>query len=297
MKILLTGGTGFTGERTVRECLRRGHEVTCFVRPTSDMSVLPVDSVRLVEGDLADPRSLETVLRDHDALLNLASLGFGHGAGIVSAAERAGVSRALFISTTAIFTTLPAASREIRLAAERSIGASALRWTVLRPTMIYGGRRDRNMERLVRFLTRTPVVPLPGRGDALQQPVHVADVATAAVCALETGAAERRSYNIAGADSLTFEQIVDVICGLLRRKPLKVRIPSTPVVALLQFAERLGFDLPLRSEQVLRLDEDKAFDWSGAARDFGYRPRAFAEGIAPQVAESAAGRTGGRRTP
>jgi hypothetical protein len=33
------------------------------------------------------------------------------------------------------------------------------------------------------------------------------------------------------------------------------------------------------AEQVRRLAEDKAFDYAEAARDFGFHPRSFAEGV------------------
>ena len=279
MKILVTGATGFTGSHAVSVCLDRGHSVVCFVRKSGDFSALPEGRVRLAVGDLAVPETLEEVLRGQDALLNFASLGFGHAAGIVAAAERAGVPRAVFISTTAVFTSLPAASKSVRLAAEEAIRGSRLAWTILRPTMIYGTARDRNISRLVRFLRRSPLVPLPGRRDARQQPVHVEDVALAAVLALEARATAGRAYNIGGAEPLTLEQIVDTICARLNRRPVKIRVPSGPIVAVTRLLEGFGLHLPIRSEQLLRLDEDKAFDWSEAAGDFGYNPRRFVDGV------------------
>ena len=55
-----------------------------------------------------------------DALVNLASLGFGHAPAIVGAAVGAGLDRAVFVSTTAVTTTLPARSKAVRLAAEQA---------------------------------------------------------------------------------------------------------------------------------------------------------------------------------
>ena len=52
--------------------------------------------------------------------------------------EQAGIGRAVFVSTTAVTTALPAPSKRIRLAAERQIRYSRLQWTIIRPTMIYG---------------------------------------------------------------------------------------------------------------------------------------------------------------
>src|SRR6185436_9257337 len=114
-----------------------------------------------------------------ETLVYCASMGFGHVPPLVAALESAGVRRAVFVSTTAIYTSLPAPSKAIRLEAERLVQASSLDWTILRPTMIYGTPRDRNVSRLLRYLRRWPVFPVCG--NALWQPVHVKDVAAAVV--------------------------------------------------------------------------------------------------------------------
>ena len=99
-----------------------------------------------------------------DALVNLASLGFGHAPGIMAAARTAGFSHAVFISTTAVTTRLPARTKQIRLDAERLIRESGMKWTILRPTMIYGAPGDRNLSRLLTLLHRVPLLPVPGGG-------------------------------------------------------------------------------------------------------------------------------------
>ena len=113
----------------------------------------------------------------------------------MAAAEEAGLRRAVFVSTTSIFTSLDTASKPVRLAAEDTVMTSALDWTIIRPTMIYGTPADRNMARLLRALRRLPVLPLPGGGTGLQQPVHVDDLAGAIVAALDRPATIGRAYD------------------------------------------------------------------------------------------------------
>src|SRR5205814_8821341 len=108
----------------------------------------------------------------------------GHAPALVATARAAGIERAVFISTTAIFTALNAPSKAVRVAAEKTIGESGLRATILRPTMIYGSARDRNMARLIRYLRRWPVIAVAGSGVHLQQPIYVDDVARAVADAL-----------------------------------------------------------------------------------------------------------------
>jgi uncharacterized protein YbjT (DUF2867 family) len=279
------GGTGFTGSYVVARLLEARHEVTCLVRPTSDCSHLPTAHVALVEGSMDDVESLRRAMRGHDALICIASLGFGHAPGLIGAAEQASLRRAIFISTTALFTRIEAKSKAVRIAAENTIAHSTLPYTILRPTMIFGSARDRNMIRLIRYLQRWPVIPVMGSGERLQQPIYVDDVARAVIGVLGTDVTLRHAYNIAGAKPVTFDQIIDTVCRILGRRVRKVHLPIMPVAAALRTCERVHLRLPIRAEQILRLDEDKAFPWDDAARDFGFDPISLEEGIEREIAD------------
>lgn len=72
MKILITGGTGFLGRRTV-ERLAGDHELRLLVRPTSDRARFP-ESVSFAEGDVTDRDSLVRASEGCDAILHAAAL-------------------------------------------------------------------------------------------------------------------------------------------------------------------------------------------------------------------------------
>ncbi len=285
MKVLVTGGTGFTGSRVVPLLFQNGFEVRCLTRPSSDRAPLSTLTVEWVTGDLSDAESLTSAMHGVDALVNIASLGFGHADTILGSMKEAGVKRGIFVSTTAIFTQLNAGSKSIRLAAEEAIHTSGLDYTILRPTMIYGSNRDRNMWRLIRLLRITPAMPIFGDGESLQQPIFVDDVAQAVLLALKTNDTIGRSYNIAGKEPLTYNQVIDTVAAALGKRVWKLHLPYMPIVRLLQFTERIGLRLPIKAEQVLRLNEDKSFSYEEAKRDFGYRPRSFEEGIRSEISK------------
>ncbi len=283
MNVLVIGGTGFTGGFVVDALLAAGHQVQCFVRPTSNTSALVAKNVPLTTGDMADGAALTAALRGKDALIYVASLGFGHAEGVVNAVLASGVQRTVFVSTTALFTKLPAASKVVRVAAEKTITDSTLDYTIIRPTMIYGTPRDRNMCRLVRFIQRWPVIPVFGTGTYLQQPVHVADVAQAIVASLPNAATYRQAYNISGAAALAYNDVIDTVAAALNKRIFKLHLPVTPIIWGLTLTEKIGIRLPIKAEQILRLNEDKDFAHTAATQDFGYAPRDFATGIASEI--------------
>jgi len=160
------------------------------------------------------------------------------------------------------------------------------RWTILRPTMIYGDAGARNLSRLFRFVSRSPVVPLPGGGRALVQPVHVADLARAVVDVLECEATARSAYELPGGEAVSLRELVRRVARLVgRRRLLLLPLPIAPMAAAAGAWRRLGLPPHVSSEQVQRLAEDKAFSYEAARRDWGYSPRGLDAGLESEARE------------
>ena len=284
MTIAVSGANGFTGRFVCTELQRRQRSFIALLRPGSDTAWMDAQQIPVRFADLNQTEQLSKQLIGCGALLNVASIGFGAAPAILEACRSAGVRRSVFVSTTAIFTQLNAGSKVVRQAAEATINSSGLDTTILRPTMIYGTPGDRNMIRLLRWLDRWPVLPVFGNGRSLQQPVHVSDVAWAVVRVLEEKATIGRQFNISGAAPLIYNEVVRLAAKALGRRIQRLHIPASPIVATLQASERLGLTLPIKAEQILRLNEHKAFPHTEAAGAFGYSPMAFEEGIRQEVA-------------
>ena len=285
MKILVTGATGFTGSYVVPALLEKGWDVTCFVRETSDIRVLPVDKIALRYGDLNDGVSIKTALQGMDTLVNIASLGFGHATNLVNAAKESGVTRAVFFSTTAIFTTLNPDSKAIRLEAERLVQESGIPSTIIRPTMIYGSSRDRNICKFIRFIKLSPVFPIFGSGEFKLQPVYVGDLSKAVVEILLSDRTIGKSYNLSGGSEFTLNDFIREISEGLNKRIGLVHLPPKPFVFLLSLIEKASIKFPIKSEQIQRFNEHKVFSHQNATDDFGYMPMTFSEGLLIELKE------------
>lgn len=70
MKVLVVGASGGTGRATVRELLRRGHEVTAFSRHAAAL-VGQFDEGRLrgLDGDATNPDDVDSAVRGQDAVI------------------------------------------------------------------------------------------------------------------------------------------------------------------------------------------------------------------------------------
>ena len=282
MKVLVTGSTGLLGGALLGVLLAGGHEVRCLVREgSSGASRLDPLPLELVRGDAGDARALARALSGMDALLHVA--GIEYAPPVVEAARQAEVGRLVVVGSTSAHSAYPFLSGP-KLGMERLVRESGLEYTIVRPTMIYGSELDKNMHRLLRFLDRSPVFPVFGSGENLWQPVYHEDCARGVYEALVRPAAVGESYDLPGAEPLTYLELVETAAGALGRKPRIVRLPLEPVRRSLAAVERLRLPLPIKSEQVLRLREDKAYPYDKAVEDLGYAPRPFREGISLEVA-------------
>ena len=239
-----------------------------------------LDGLELAYGDARDAGSIERALHGTDAFVHVA--GIQYTPQVLEAMRAARVERLVVVSSTSAHSRFESRSAP-RLTNEVLLPGSGLRWTVVRPTMIYGSELDHNMHKLLRFLARSPVFPLFGSGENLWQPVYYEDLARGLYTALTRPGTEGQTYDLPGLRPLTYLDLVRTAAGALGKRARIVRLPAEPVRRALQVAEGLRLPLPVSSEQVLRLREDKAYPYDKARKELGYAPRAFKEGIALEV--------------
>jgi UDP-glucose 4-epimerase len=249
--IALTGGTGFIGRHLLRELPRRGYRVRALLRRPA---ALPVECPSAIIGDLAQPRNMASALADADMVIHSAGLAramsgvpeddyrvFNTEAtiGLARAAQRAGVSRFIFLSSIRAQSgpTAPEILTEdmeprptdaygrSKLAAEQGLAGLGLDWVALRPVLVYGPGVTGNMARLIR-LARTPW-PLPlGALTARRSLVSLETLTAAITSVLEAREDLRRSLIVADPDPLTAAEMIAALRRGLGRRPGVIRFPQ-----------------------------------------------------------------------
>lgn len=201
-----------------------------------------------------------------------------------------GLKRIVALSSTSVHTKQDSADPAERALAARLRDAEALliawcasrgvRWTLLRPTLIYDDAFDGALGRFVAIARRIGAVALPSDARGLRQPVHAADVAGAMRAALVREAARDHAYDLPGGETLDYRRMV--------ARTLAIAAPGARVLALpprlfsiaAPAARRLPALAALTPEVLARMREDLVFDAGPAARDLGHAPRGFAPRVA-----------------
>lgn len=160
--------------------------------------------------------------------------------------------------------------------AEAALGSSGLHnWTIVRPTLIYGQNRDKNVAWIARMIKRFGFFPLIGSGAGLRQPVHADDLAAAVGRIVASPATAGRIYELSGGETLSYRAMVARIFRAQRLPERIVSIPPWLFAALLGVLRLLPRFRHLHLEMAYRMNHDLCFSHASASRDFGYAPRRF----------------------
>lgn len=282
-KVIVSGADGFTGRHVCLDLKKRGISFAVILRPGTSAKWMDRNEIKVFFADLNKFDQLKFALKGYDSLINLASLGFLDIDTFIKTCNYCGLKRVIFISSTSIFTSLNVSSKEVRKQSELLIKKSSLNWTILRPTMIYGTERDRNMIRLIKWIDKYPFIPIFGKGKNLQQPVFVEDLSRSIVNILENEETFRNIFNLSGRYALTFIEVIRLIEKGLEKNIIKIFLPAKLFSVFFKFLEYFRLNLPIKSEQIERLNEDKDFKYEKANKYFGYDPISFDEGIIKEI--------------
>ena len=166
----------------------------------------------------------------------------------------------------------------LRDAEQRLVVAAQARGTaltLLRPTLIYGHGRDRNLSRIVALGRRWRFLPLPWRAGGLRQPVHVEDVAGAALAALRGGPACAGLFDLPGGETGAFDDMARRALAAGAPGASLVRVPGPVFRAGVGLVRGIG-RLDAAGEGVLaRLDQDLVYDGMPGRKALGQCPRGF----------------------
>ncbi len=154
-----------------------------------------------------------------------------------------------------------------------------IKWTIFRPTLIYGANKDKNITFISNFIKKYRFFPILGDGAGLRQPVHAYDLAKSCLNVIENRNCYNKIYNLRGNQTLTYSEMVGKIFFSLEIKEFKVKLPKFIFLLIIKIAKIIPAYSGLNSGMIDRLDENLCFDIKDAQEDFNYRPHDFIPNI------------------
>lgn len=236
--VTIFGGSGFVGRYIARRMAKEGWRVRVAVRrPNEAIFVRPYGAVGQVEPILAnirDDASVAAAIAGADAVVNCVGVLTERGkngfdavqtegaARIARIAAGAGVRQLVHLSAIGADADSDSAYARSKAEGEVAVVGHFPGAVILRPSVIFG-TEDEFFNRFAKMTRLGPVLPLVG-GNSRFQPVHVDDVAKAAVAGV-LGQAEPGIYELGGPDVETLHELMVKMLGVIRRRRLIVNLP------------------------------------------------------------------------
>jgi nucleoside-diphosphate-sugar epimerase len=278
MKVIVTGATSQIGHFLLPRLVAEGHQVIAVSRHPGYSAM---DGIEWIEADIAQAAAF--ACPEATTLIHIAPIRLLPD--LLPAFFARGGRRIVCIGTTSRHSKQGSANAyeqafaAAQMAAEDQIAqlcaAADANWTVLRPTLIYGCGRDRNVTLIARSIRRFGFFPLFGDASGLRQPIHADDIAMACVAVIDNPDCLDKAYDLTGGETLTYRAMVTRIFQALGRPPRFFRVPLWLLRGALALVSILPRYRDFNGEMARRMNEDLVFDSGSARDDFGYAPRSF----------------------
>lgn len=297
MKVAIIGGTGFVGLHITRQLIAAGHTPRLLVRPGSDGKVEQPTACELVYGHVGDRAALAECLAGADAVIYLIgilrefpargvtfeALQYQGVVDTIVAAQSAGVGRFLLMSANGIRADGTPYQRT-KFQAEQALKSSGLRWTIFRPSVIFGDAEGR-MEFCSQLKKDIIDLPLPAplfypgllplkAGRFELAPVCIKDVAAAFVLALAEPRTESQTYSLCGPDRLSWKAILTTIAAAAGKSKLMVPAPAVAIQMAAAMFERYDW-FPISRDQLQMLMEGNVCSENDGFARLGLTPTHF----------------------
>jgi len=287
--VVITGASGLVGTHLCRQLVEGGWKVRAIVRDAEKAAMrLGHLKLEIRVGDIRDAVSMKSVLADAGGLVHLAAIAIEKSgesyeaintdstAILLDAARASQVDRLVYMSQNGASSTSRYRFLRSKGVAENMVTSSTAKWTVLKPSVIFGPE-DEFVNVLARLVRLSPLVfPLPGGGVARFQPIAVDDVARAVVKCLEDSATVRETYLLGGPVPLTLRQMTERILVAMHAKRKLISVPVSALRPLIAAAEKMLPRPPVTTGLLDLLDIDNVVPENDLTTRLGIHPVPFA---------------------
>ncbi len=307
MKILVTGGTGFTGSHLVKRLLAKGHEVLSLDNQRGIVyDELTSLGAKITLGSVTDRAVLETLVPGCDVVYHLAAsfrkvnlpnrvyheTNVGGTRSLLELCETHQVPKVVYCSTQGVHGDIknPPGNEDSPIAPEdyyqqtkyegelvaQEFIQKGMDITILRPTAIYGPGDPGRFLMLFRQVKKGSF-PFFGSGQTYYHPLYVENFIDAFELAASKQEAKGQTYLIADDQFYSIKHIVKEIADIMQ---VNLKMPQYPFWALYAVAtvveliyKPLPAEPPLFRRRADWYRQVRAFSIDKARSELGYAPK------------------------
>lgn len=238
MKILVTGAAGLVGQNLTPMLVAEGHDVTAIDRNTHNLSLLKKlnPKVKCINADVTKPGPWVKEFKNTSIVIQLHAQiaaqnpepfvksnveGVKH---VVGLCEKNKIKNLIHLSSSVVISVADDDYTKTKRAGEEIVHNSKVPHTILRPPLMYGCFDAKHLGWITRFMEKMPIIPVPGNGKYVRQPLYVKDLCKV-IIELTKRKPENKIYNIIGKEKIPYVDLLRTICKTRGWKRLFLPLP------------------------------------------------------------------------
>ncbi len=307
-KIFVTGGSGYVGRNIIRHFVGQGHKVVALARSERSANVVQGLEAQAFSGDLSDVGVLAKGMRGATWVIHAAAdtnhgqptdaqieTNLGGARKVYQAAQKAGVKRALHLSTEAVLldgrplvnadenTPYPSrfggAYSETKAKSEQialGFAGDGLEIVVMRPRFIWGRDDTTALPQLIEAAETGKLAWIDG-GHYLTSTAHIANVVHGIALVLEKGR-NGEVYHITDGTPVAFRKFISDLLRAAGVVPPTKAVPRWLVKPIVQVGQKLAnmtggrLHGPMNMQEYATLADEVTLDVRKAQSELGYQP-------------------------
>ena len=288
MRAFITGATGFIGSFLAEDLIKKGYQVRCLVRKTSNLHWIKDLNVEYHYGSLLDRESLQKGLADCQYVFHLAGLtkarseqeyfqgNFEGTRRLLDAAlsYKGKIKRFIYVGSQAAAGPSPSLTPidenhtprpltyygKSKLAGEEYVQkhAADLPITIIRPPVVYGPR-DTDVLEFFRAVSKG-IIPRLGKQEKYVSIIHVRDLNRGIIMAAENPGAAGQIYFIANQQPYSWKAVAQTTLNLIHKKGFHISVPIFLMKIVAAVSESIaalsGKPALVNRQKVIEMEQD-----------------------------------------
>ena len=289
--VFVTGASGFIGEFTINELLKQNYSVLGLTRKKPYFQ-LKHPKFQWIYGDILDSNVLDRATKNSSIVIHLAAITSEKNStyidsyhvnvigtkNLVESCRRNNIDRVITLSSESTKRPFKGVYAKTKQESDEIILKSNLKWTIIKPTIVYGPGNSGLFAKLNKNVKSLPFIPIIGNGKYGFYPIYVGDVAKSLVSIIKNDRTINKIYDIAGPERISFNSIIDNLLKINNKENLKIHIPIFLCKIMAKFVSILP-NPPITIDNIYGSIQEITPDIIPAKNDFDFKATAFLEGL------------------
>jgi nucleoside-diphosphate-sugar epimerase len=237
-KIIVTGAAGLVGQNLIPLLVENNYEVIAIDRNKKNLQLLQRlnPTIKYLETDVSNRGEWEKefensycVIELHAQIASQQKEEFSKSnvtgvSNVIEVCKKNKIMNLIHISSSVVISVADDEYTKTKRLGEEIVKKSGIPYMILRPTLMYGLFDSKHLGWITRFMEKIPIIPMPGSGKYIRQPLFVEDLCKIILTLIERKL-KNQTWNIIGREKIYYIDVLKMIAKAKGLRRIFIPIP------------------------------------------------------------------------